>query len=116
MHDDRKRVLEIQGAALRAWREAKLGPDGGKLSQEDAAAMISVSQGAWTGWERGTRAPDAHCAGLIERLTRGRMQVLAKGWAFPRSSSLAARHTAEAAEVGDATGPQAVVAADVKAG
>lgn len=100
--NDRAAGLDVTGARLRKWRE-----DHG-LKQTAAAALILSTQGAWTAWERGERAPDLHFAFALEKLTDG--AVKAEDWAFPRSTSRIARGLG--AEDADQTGPHQALDAD----
>lgn len=76
-------VLLDAGTRLKKWRD-----DNG-VSQAVAAARIQSTQGAWTSWERGVRAPDLIFAFAIEKLTGG--VVKAESWAVGRPTSRIAR-------------------------
>lgn len=68
---------------LKKWRKDNA------ITQDDAAARIQSTQGAWTSWERGVRAPDLIFAFAIEKLTGG--EVTAESWAVGRPTSRIAR-------------------------
>lgn len=53
-----------------------------KITQTEAAARVGVSQGTWSAWEAGTKAPDLPNAFAVERMSGGR--VSAAGWARAR--------------------------------
>lgn len=53
------------GDALAAWRLEQ------RLSQEEAAIKIGVTQGAWGAWEAGLKRPGLRNALAIDALTAG---------------------------------------------
>lgn len=81
---DREVGLQEQGRRLAEWRASQRGEGGRRLSQLAAAKRIGASQGAWAAWEKGRKAPDSFFAAAIETLTKGRLQVRAKGWVYRR--------------------------------
>lgn len=83
---DRETGLLEQGRKLAAWRATQKGKGDRKLSQKDAAGRIRASQGAWAAWETGRKAPDSFYAAALEKLTRGKLQVRARDWAFQRQT------------------------------
>ena len=87
---DRENGLREQGRKLAAWRAAKIGEDGKRLTQVEAARMVGATQTSWSCWEKGRKAPDAFFAERLETLTKGKLQVSAKGWVFRRGIAPAA--------------------------
>lgn len=91
---DREEGLRAQGRKLAEWRKRQPGDGDKPLTQQGAARRIGATQGAWGAWEKGRKEPGAHFANAIDDLTRG--AVPARGWAFPRTCTVEARHHAEA--------------------
>ena len=54
---------------MRKWRKKA------DLSQEAAAALVSVDQSTWARWERGTVQPSLDQAVRIQEISKGEMPV-----------------------------------------
>jgi DNA-binding XRE family transcriptional regulator len=59
---------------LHEWRTS-VANHGAGISQEDAGALVAVSQATWSAWETGSKEPRIKNAVAIERATNGYVPV-----------------------------------------